>query len=98
MEVDVLAKVAFVDEVVGDHVRVQCIPSIDVLEINQIDEVANWTTPIMSYLKDRLLPKDKEEARKLKVRAARFVLMDKVLYKKGCSQPYLRCLTLDKSH
>ena len=51
----------------------------------------------MSYLKDGILPDDKEEARKLRVRAAKFVLMDEVLYKRGFSQPYLRCLNLDKS-
>ena len=42
--------------------------------------------------------KDKEEERKLRVRAAKFVLMDKVLYKKSSSEPYLRCLTLNESH
>ena len=30
----------------------------------------------MSYLKDRILPGDKEEARKLRVRAAKFILRD----------------------
>ena len=39
----------------------------------------------MSYLKDGVLPKDKEDARKLKVRVARFILIDEVLYKKGFS-------------
>ena len=37
----------------------------------------------MSYLKDGLLLEDKEEARKLRVRAAKFVLMNEVLYKRG---------------
>ena len=55
------------------------------------------TTPIMSYLKDGVLLEDKEEARKLKVKATKFVLMDEVLYKRGFSQPHLRCLNLDKS-
>ena len=32
-------------------------------------------TPITSYLKDGVLPDDKEVARKLKVQAARFVLI-----------------------
>ncbi|XP_075645000.1 uncharacterized protein LOC142615988 [Castanea sativa] len=36
-----------------------------------IDRVSNWTTPIVSYLKDKLLPDDTEEARKLNVRATR---------------------------
>ena len=39
----------------------------------------------MSYLKDELLLKDKEEARKLKGMAMKFVLMDEVLYKRGFS-------------
>ena len=34
----------------------------------------------------------KETARKLKVQAARFVLIKDVLYKRGFSCPYLRCL------
>ena len=52
----------------------------------------------MSYLKDEHLPEDKEESRKLRVRTVKFVLKDEVLYKRGFSQPYLRCSTLDKSH
>ena len=43
------------------------------LEVNQVDGVTNWTTPIMSYLKDGVLLEDKEEARKLRVKAAKFV-------------------------
>ena len=35
----------------------------------------------MSYLKHGVLPEDKEEARKFRARAVRFVLMDEVLYK-----------------
>ena len=56
----------------------------------------NWTTPIVSYLKDDILPDGKEAARKLKVQAARFVLIKDVLYKRGFSRPYLRCLGLEE--
>ena len=62
-----------------------------------MDGVSNWTTPIVSYLKDRLLPEDKEEVRKLRMKATKFVLMNEVLYKRGFFQPYLRCLNPDKS-
>ena len=55
-------------------------------------------TPIVSYLKDGRLPEEKDEARKLRVRSARYVLMDEVLYKRGFSQPYLRCLVLDEAY
>ena len=98
MEANVLAKAASADEFVSDYIKVQYIPSIDIPGVHQIDGVANWTTPIMSYLKDEHLPEDKEESRKLRVRTVKFVLRDEVLYKRGFSQPYLRCSTLDKSH
>jgi len=29
--------------------------------VNQIDEVANWTSLIVSYLKDEVLPEDKKK-------------------------------------
>jgi len=53
--------------------------------VHQIDGEANWTTPIISYLKGGLLPEDEEEAGKLRVRVAKIVLMDEVLYKRGFS-------------
>ena len=53
-------------------------------------------TPIISYLKDGSLPERKDEARRLRVRLARYVLPNDVLYKRGFSQPYLRCLSPDK--
>ena len=55
---------AFADEIVGDQIKVQYILSIDVLEVNLIDRVVIWTAPIMSYLKNEILLKDREEARK----------------------------------
>ena len=97
MEAGVLAKTASADEIMSDQIKIQYIPSIDVLEVHQINGVYNWTTSIVSCLKDGLLPKDKEEARKLRVKATRFFLMDKVLYRRGFSQPYLRCLNPDES-
>ena len=54
-------------------------------------------TPIASYLKDGVLPNDKEAARKLKVQVACFILIKDVLYKKGFSRPYLRCLILEEA-
>ena len=55
--------------------EVQYVPSIDLPKIQQIEDRENWMTPIVSYLKDGKLPEGKDEARKLKVRAARYVLM-----------------------
>ena len=41
----------------------------------------------MSYLKHGVLPEDKEEARKFRVKAVKFVLMDEVLYKRVFLNP-----------
>ena len=62
-----------------------------------IGSESNWTTTIASYLKDGILPDEKEAARKLKVRAAKFVLIKDVLYKRGFSRLYLRCLGNDEA-
>ena len=55
-------------------------------------------TPIVSYLKEGKLPEGKDKARKIRIRVAWYVLMDEVLYKRGFSQPYLRCLTPDEAN
>ena len=55
-------------------------------------------TPIISYLKDGSFPEGKDEARRLRVRSARYVLLNDVLYKRGFSQPYLRCLSPDEEN
>ena len=55
-------------------------------------------TPIMSYLKDERLLEGKDKARKLRIRLARYVLMEEILYKRGFSQPYLRCLAPDETN
>ena len=46
----------------------------------------------MSYLKDRRLPSNLDEAKKIKKQAARFTILNDELYKRGFSQPYLRCV------
>ena len=71
---------------------VQLSPLIDSDDMQEIGSESNWTTTIASYLKDGVLPDEKEVARKLKVQAVRIVLIKDVLYKRSFSHPYLRCL------
>jgi hypothetical protein len=65
-------------------------------EMNPIHVNDSWMTPITKYLEEGTLPTDLVEARKLKVRSARFVLIQGILYKRGFSLPYLRALTNSK--
>ena len=70
---------------------------IDGVGVQEIGSESNWSTPIVSYLKDGTLLDGKEAVRKLKVQATRFVLIKDILYKRGFSRPYLRCLGLDEA-
>ena len=49
--------------------------------------------PIVSFLKDDVLPKEKSEAEKIRRKAPRFWLSeDHKLYKRSYSRPYLLCV------
>ena len=97
MVVDTLAKEASVNKLTDEFDEVQYMPSIDLPEVQQIEGEENWMTPIISYLKEGKLPEGRDETRKLRIKSAKYILMDEVLYKRGFSQPYLRCLALDKA-
>ena len=85
MEANALAKEASTDQPMNEFDKVQYIPSIDISEELQTQIEGNWMTPIISYLKYGSLPEGKDEARRLKVRSARYVLLNDVLYKRGFS-------------
>ena len=70
---------------------------IDDIGVQEISSENYWTTPIAFYLKDGVLLDDKEAARKSKVQATHFILIKDVLYKRGFSRPYLRCLVLEEA-
>uniref|UniRef100_A0A2N9J8F1 Uncharacterized protein n=2 Tax=Fagus sylvatica TaxID=28930 RepID=A0A2N9J8F1_FAGSY len=89
---DALAKLASSDEATDQYIEVQHSPSHLEEELSPINVSNSWMTPIVNYLEDETLPSDPVEARKLKVRSTRFVLIQGVLYKRGFSLPYLRCL------
>ena len=63
----------------------QYMPSINLPEIQQIEGEESWMTPIVTNLEDGRLPEERDEARKLRTRLAKYVLIDEVLYKRGFS-------------
>ena len=64
----------------------------DGANVQEVNFESNWATPLISYLKTGILPDENDVARKIKVQASRFMLIKDVLYKRGFSRPYLRCL------
>ena len=67
------------------------------MNVQEVDSESNWTMPLISYLKNGMLPDGKDATRKLKVQALQFVLIKDVLYKRDFSRPYLRCLVPEEA-
>ncbi|GKV49801.1 hypothetical protein SLEP1_g56532 [Rubroshorea leprosula] len=63
-----------------------------VMEISTDPDTPSWTDFIFSFLRDGVIPEDKQEAMKLRKKASRYTLVDGVLYKRSFSLPLLRCL------
>ena len=56
-------------------------PSTEGEQVLTMQRQDSWITPIVDFLKEGQLPKDKIEARKIQIRAAHFVIINDVLYK-----------------
>nr|GEU52172.1 reverse transcriptase domain-containing protein [Tanacetum cinerariifolium] len=51
-----------------------------------------WMTQLVDYLKEGILPENKKEARKLRLKARQYELMEGVLYRQSFLTPWLRCV------
>ena len=69
-------------------------PSIDVNndEVLPVMTAPSWMDPIWDYLLNGILPRNPNEASKLRARSARFALLQGTLYKRGFSAPLLKCI------
>ena len=87
------------DEVCSGSVYYQVLrtPSIEAKLVAPIDTGATWMDEIKLYLQSGHLPPNADEARKLQVRALKYVLIEGVLYRKSFVIPYLRCLRPDEA-
>ncbi|GJW98895.1 reverse transcriptase domain-containing protein [Tanacetum coccineum] len=56
------------------------------------EEGTTWMTPIIEYLKDKILPSDRKEASKLRIKARQYELLEGILYKRSFLKPWLRCI------
>ena len=45
-----------------------------------MNTIGSWMEPIISYLKDKNLPDNKDEARKIRLRLAQYMILGDVLY------------------
>ncbi|XP_071729994.1 uncharacterized protein [Rutidosis leptorrhynchoides] len=68
--------------------------SIETQEIHDliIEEENTWIKPLREYLELGILPEDKKEARKLRIKAPSYKIMNGSLYRKSFLTPWLRCV------
>ena len=74
------------------EMEVQKHPSIEEMPMFAVERVSSWMTPIMAFIQDGHLPQDTMEAKKVRKRAARFIILNDTLYKRGFNMPYLKCV------
>nr|GEW81286.1 reverse transcriptase domain-containing protein [Tanacetum cinerariifolium] len=102
-KVDALSKIA---STIFSHLSKQVL--VEILKENTIQEkeVATvvekdgptWMTPIMEYLKDGTFPGNIKEARKLRIKAKQYELLEGVLYRRSFLKPWLRKGQVFDSH
>uniref|UniRef100_A0A2N9I431 Uncharacterized protein n=1 Tax=Fagus sylvatica TaxID=28930 RepID=A0A2N9I431_FAGSY len=78
------------------EVKLSRIPREQNAEADQLAKSASSSTAD-DKIKRGTLPDNRHEARRLKVRASRFLMLQGTLYKRSFSLPYLRCLAPDEA-
>ncbi|CAL9002342.1 unnamed protein product, partial [Prunus brigantina] len=96
---DALSRLASaINDKIGRKVPVEILsqPSTTVAEVCTVRYENTWMSPIYAFLTDGTLPTDKSQAGKLRYRSARYTIINDVLYKRGYTTPYLKCLTREQ--
>ncbi|XP_022843448.1 uncharacterized protein LOC111367003 [Olea europaea var. sylvestris] len=62
------------------------------VDVVNVEHGESWMDPLIEYLTKDKLPEDAFAARRLRARAASFAIIDGLLYKRGFTMPYLKCL------
>nr|GEX89440.1 reverse transcriptase domain-containing protein [Tanacetum cinerariifolium] len=68
--------------------------SITAKEVTAVieEEGPTWMMELVNYLKEGTLPEDEKKARKLRLKARQYELMEGILYKRSFLTPWLRCV------
>ncbi|KAK3033290.1 hypothetical protein RJ639_033221 [Escallonia herrerae] len=95
-QADTLSRLASADEIDVRHpVYLEFLKDRSIssqTEIEIIKQEPCWMDMIIKYLSIGELSSERHEARNLRIKAARYALVEGTLYKKSFSLPYLKCL------
>ncbi|KAM2585026.1 hypothetical protein TB2_045945 [Malus domestica] len=68
-------------------------PSTMAAEVCNLQQGDSWITPIYRFLAHGTFPNDKVQAKQIRYKATRYLIINDQLYKRGFNLPYLRHLT-----
>ncbi|XP_022003374.1 uncharacterized protein LOC110900820 [Helianthus annuus] len=93
-----LASVAFDHLAKEIKVEVLTSPSLNAKEVAAIEGTQEtWMTPIIKFLRDGILPEWERAARKIRVRALQYELIEGELYRKSYLGPSLKCVDMEEA-
>ncbi|XP_021799986.1 uncharacterized protein LOC110744317 [Prunus avium] len=87
---DALARLASaINDKIGRKVPVEILaqPSTTTVDICTVRYEDTWMSSIYTYLTNGTLPEDKAQARGLRYRSARYIVINNILYKRGYTTP-----------
>lgn len=93
---DALSRLASaIDDRVGHHVPIEVLARRSTTEddVNNVRQDPSWMDPIHAHLTNGTLPTEKAEAKVVRRRSARYLLLQGILYRHSHSLPLLRCVT-----
>ncbi|KAL0284368.1 UNVERIFIED_CONTAM: hypothetical protein Sradi_7201100 [Sesamum radiatum] len=58
----------------------------------------SWKEEVVRFLTEGIKPANEKDTKNLRIKASHFFMIDEELYKRGFSQPFLKCLTADEGN
>ncbi|KAM1128178.1 hypothetical protein ACFX2B_037653 [Malus domestica] len=88
---DALARLtSAVEDKIGRKIQVELLASLSTMaaEVCNLQHGNNWITPIYKFLAHGTLPNDKVQAKQIRYKATRYLIINDQLYKWGFNLPY----------
>ncbi|KAM1333887.1 hypothetical protein ACFX2F_009866 [Malus domestica] len=97
---DALAHLASaVEDKIGRKIHVELLATLSIMvaEVCNLQQEDSWITPIYKFFAYGTLPNDKVQAKQIRYKSTRYLIINDQLYKRGFNLPYLKCLTHAKA-
>ncbi|XP_072087354.1 uncharacterized protein [Arachis hypogaea] len=94
---DLLSKLASTKPGTGNRSLIQGITKEPAVALHLTKLAPSWMDSIADFLQNGKLPQDEKEAKAVRREAAKYTIIQDQLFKKGLSQPLLKCLHPDQT-